>query len=539
MKRLLLIVLPLLLIVGCEDKKEEEYVDDIPPNILITFPQNNSTIFEMVTITCISSDNVGVEKVELWINGISTELTDDSEPYSFGLNTFNYEDGNYTITVRSYDVSQNMSDSDPIILTIDNTDSSPSSVVLNPIIYDNGSFELNWSQSIESDFYSYHVYESNDESMLDENLIYETTQISDTSYVLNDIPPGEKRYYKVIVKDTWGFESLSNIQDGISVIMFEKVFSGSSINEIQLTNEDGYVFLNMDGYSTKLIKVGQSGLVLWEKSIGDESLNLAGVDLINTSDDGFLVLVNSGDPAAGETVETHIYKVDSYGNQIWIKIYGGEGKIINKTSDGGFVVLGYNHLDEDLLFKIDDQGNEVWEVTFLYHDLNSFVETSDGSFMFVGYGSVFGRYELIKTNSTGVIEWGNEIGFNGKSISNTNDNGFIISGSLNDYEMVMKIDNNGTEIWRSDNFVSSPNTDIIQSNDGGYVSTGKGNNHVRLTKYDSSGNGLWSKYYGDSSPENRGLRVKQTPDNGFIILGKTINYDTILIKTDPFGFSSL
>ena len=60
MKRLLLIVLPLLLIVGCEDKKEE---DTTPPTVTITSPQTNSTVSEIVTITCMSSDNEVVEKV--------------------------------------------------------------------------------------------------------------------------------------------------------------------------------------------------------------------------------------------------------------------------------------------------------------------------------------------------------------------------------------------------------------------------------------------------------------------------------------------
>ena len=53
---------------GCEEPKEE---DTTPPTVTITFPQNNSSVSEMVSITCISSDNEGVEKVELWVNGVT------------------------------------------------------------------------------------------------------------------------------------------------------------------------------------------------------------------------------------------------------------------------------------------------------------------------------------------------------------------------------------------------------------------------------------------------------------------------------------
>ena len=67
---------------GCEEEQPEE-VDTEKPTVTITYPQNGSTVYEIVTITCMSSDNEGVEKVELWVNGVSTELTDNSEPYSF------------------------------------------------------------------------------------------------------------------------------------------------------------------------------------------------------------------------------------------------------------------------------------------------------------------------------------------------------------------------------------------------------------------------------------------------------------------------
>ena len=93
MKRFLplLIILPLLLWVACEEKKSEEEseeeIDTTPPTVTITYPQTGSTVNEIITITCMSSDNEGVEKVELWVNGVSTGLTDNTEPYSFDWNT--------------------------------------------------------------------------------------------------------------------------------------------------------------------------------------------------------------------------------------------------------------------------------------------------------------------------------------------------------------------------------------------------------------------------------------------------------------------
>ena len=74
-KTLLLIISLFFLFVGCEDEKE---VDTEKPTVTITYPQSGSTVSEMVAITCISTDNEGIEKVELWVNGVSTGVTDNT-----------------------------------------------------------------------------------------------------------------------------------------------------------------------------------------------------------------------------------------------------------------------------------------------------------------------------------------------------------------------------------------------------------------------------------------------------------------------------
>ena len=116
MKRLLFIAL--FLFVACEDK-ETATPDTTPPTVTITSPVGGSTVSVIVSITCISTDNEGVEKVELWVNGVPIGLTDNTEPYSFEWNTITYDDGSsHVIIVRSYDTSGNTTDSDPITLIV-------------------------------------------------------------------------------------------------------------------------------------------------------------------------------------------------------------------------------------------------------------------------------------------------------------------------------------------------------------------------------------------------------------------------------------
>ena len=212
MKKLYLLF-PLLLFVfiTCEDEPPEEELDTTPPTVTITSPQNNSTVSEIVIITCMSSDNEGVEKVELWVNGVSTGSTDETEPYSFDWNTTLVDNGNYNITVRSFDTSDNTTDSEPIVLTVDNTQSNPQPINITSVVFDNGGFTITWNQSTDGDFSSYELEKSVESTMDDYQMIYTTDELTNTSYVDSDIDPLSYQYYRITVIDTFSYETKGQI----------------------------------------------------------------------------------------------------------------------------------------------------------------------------------------------------------------------------------------------------------------------------------------------------------------------------------------
>jgi hypothetical protein len=81
--------------------------DFTAPTVSITSPANGSTVSGNVTISADASDNVGVTKVEFYIDGnILTTIT--TPPYSTIWNSATVNDNNHTITARAYDAANNV-----------------------------------------------------------------------------------------------------------------------------------------------------------------------------------------------------------------------------------------------------------------------------------------------------------------------------------------------------------------------------------------------------------------------------------------------
>ncbi len=83
-------------------------VDTQPPVVSITSPVDGSYVFRnrILTIRVSASDNVGVKKVDFYING-SFIRTDTAKPYTASWRVPYKRNVTYTITVKAYDTSNN------------------------------------------------------------------------------------------------------------------------------------------------------------------------------------------------------------------------------------------------------------------------------------------------------------------------------------------------------------------------------------------------------------------------------------------------
>jgi len=560
MKKIVLLI-TILILLGCEKNTKP---DTTAPSVTITNPQNGSTVFEYITISCIATDNEGIDYVELWVDGASTEIIDNSEPYSLNWNTTIYEDGSYhTISIRAYDINENKTDSEPITLHINNTIAYPNPVDIISINYSFSEMTIVWNKSNDNDFAFYNLLIS-DSEIGNQSNIAEISSINDTIYVLNEFDPTSPKWYWISVTDTLGYSQIGNSyfildENPTAVELYPIYYDTNSFYFSWSQNNDD----DFQSYT------------LCESNSPDMS-NYVEIATIESFSDTCFVLsnINISDIKYYQIIIKDYFELESISNIqegnsyiTFMKTFGGSLKDIansvQQTFDGGYIIAGYtesygNGNEDFWLLKTDSQGNEEWNQTFGGSDTDvclSMQQTTDGGYIMVGYTWSFGNDEsdiwLLKTDSQGNEEWNQTFGGYsqniGYSVQQTFDGGFVLTGRHriegHSYEdlWVIKTDSQGIEQWNqsySGNQGGSCGYSIKQTSDDGYIILGKDQSYplykIWLIKTDSQGNIQWDQLFGDSW-HDYGYSIQETNDSGFIIAG-VLDSDFWCAKTDSQGY---
>ena len=99
---------------------------DSSPEVTIETPVPADTVAEAVNIVVEATDNDSVAFVQLWLDGDSTDLKDDSEPYKLLWNTVDHGGiSNHNLVAVAFDVDGNKGESDTLKITINNSQSYP------------------------------------------------------------------------------------------------------------------------------------------------------------------------------------------------------------------------------------------------------------------------------------------------------------------------------------------------------------------------------------------------------------------------------
>lgn len=196
----------------------------------------------------------------------------------------------------------------------------------------------------------------------------------------------------------------SGIDAGLALIETQ---DGGIVSVGYTFSDDGDVGSgNQGGSDYWIVKVSASGELLWERTMGGNSIEIA-TSLYERESDGTLVVVGDASSANGDLTETFgdydawVVTLSANGIPGWSRSYGGSGAdrprailaqgddliLAGSTSSTNGDVLNHNGNNDAWLLKIDTNGEVLWSSAYggSASDVCSGADIrTDGSLIFVG-----------------------------------------------------------------------------------------------------------------------------------------------------------
>jgi hypothetical protein len=323
-----------------------------------------------------------------------------------------------------------------------------------------------------------------------------------------------------------------------------------------------------------LIRTNVYGDTLWNKTFGGTGSEQPNA-MIKTNDGDIIIAGETSSYGAGST-DCYLLKLNQNGDTLWTRTYGGANEDgacdVIQTSDNGFILVGYSStftsaFGSVYVVKINSAGDTIWTKSYEKSTANigsSIIQLADDGYFIVGQTLQPGQLQtsdcyFIRTDAQGDTLWTKTYGgnnYDGAFQCYDCGDGLIISGTTKSFGtgnndiFLSKFDYYGNSIWYKTygGINSDYGGSFSLTNDNGYIITGRtesfgaGNQDMYLIKTNSIGDTLWTKTFGGNSTEWGGC-VKQTSDNGYIVVGNTNSYgngyDVYLVKTNADGFSSI
>ena len=173
-------------------------------------------------------------------------------------------------------------------------------------------------------------------------------------------------------------------------------------------SEDFNISKNKGTYDFWILKISNKGDLIWEKSFGGSEIDEPR-GITKTNDNNFIVVGNTRSSDKDVTknnggADVWLLKINTEGNLIWEKTIGGSSfdiaNSISKTQDDNFIISGNTRSsnadfinkgqNDAWILKIDTDGNKIWQ-KFLGGSKNEFlfdaVELSNKSIIAIGESS--------------------------------------------------------------------------------------------------------------------------------------------------------
>lgn len=341
-------------------------------------------------------------------------------------------------------------------------------------------------------------------------------------------------------------------------ILWSKTFGGKNDDKLywlELTKDKGLVMAGetnssgMGDYDAWLIKTNSIGDTMWTRTYGGVGRDWA-ESVLELSDGGY-IFAGGSKSLTKDSTDIYIVRTDKEGDTLWTRKYGDIGdqwaEEIRFTADGNFIIpgrttsIGRNNEYDCIVIKIDLNGKLLWQKTYGRNGSNEAaksIQSLNSGFVIAGYTWLKNKGDvwLIRTDENGDTLWTRTYGgdrFEMPScIEKTRDSGFVMVGKTHSYGakhgniLLMRTDFRGDTIWTR-NFENNKyhvGTHVKQTIDDGFIIVGatvsvKGKINGWLVKTSAEGNIIWTKNFGGNSNDFLFSCVREFPNGDLIIIG--------------------
>ena len=347
--------------------------------------------------------NKSNESYDYWVlkfdttNQLQWQKTYGGSDDDRGTDIIQTTDGGYAVIGKSksgdLDVSENAGYDDFWMIKLDG----------------NGSILWEYSFGYAGSDVPYSVIQTNDNGYLVSGVLDVTASNGQGDRVSSSQRRHAGGDYWVIKLNANGIKEWSNYYGGS--------FTDTAYDAIQ-TEDNGYIIVgssdsndvdvanNKGSYDFWVIKISNTGDLVWEKSFGGSEIDEARA-ISNTADGNYLVV---GDTRSANidvsqnrgAADLWMIKINSEGSLIWEKTLGGTsfdvGRSVSKTQDNGFLIAGSSRSSDGdlssnkgqndaLILKINSSGDLEWQKTIGGSEVDFFygaVELTDGSVLAIG-----------------------------------------------------------------------------------------------------------------------------------------------------------
>lgn len=309
------------------------------------------------------------------------------------------------------------------------------------------------------------------------------------------------------------------------------------------TKDGGFFAIGRSNWQSLLVKLDANGVLQWQQLFRGHLLH----SYVQTANGDYILTGNSN--AFGTDTSVTAVRLGSDGQCRWQKVYGqGEGRLIRRANDGGFVVLaagqqretyasgrvmpigagGWEHnRHRTIIMKLDPSGDLQWEK--LYRGSLNAIETTAEGYILAGTAypppkRVFGAPFYVKDRAVPSGPYA------------VNEQGWILMLDLDGNEQRQRLYGG---VFK-DEFLA-----MRRTSDGSLVvlgytdSYGAGNGDLWLLNIAGTGVILWQKAIGGPN-KDKAIGIELSNDGGYVIVAHTLSLVRgaglpMLLKTDKNG----